>query len=292
MEKTAPVQIFKAQYSNAATEKCSGISVLAFIFLLFVSVMMLSFSFVTSRVQQGLNMSSLLLYPSFGGVLQDMAKKDGEFNVTNGELDISFNYPRRFESNGWLVIVTTGEPALVLDKEKSATYQPMLILGSNSLVISQPKTNTRLEGDYRYLGFFSTVELRKIVNNVDDMVVYTKAFLFAASTGGVPSSILSMILLMGVQYLFFIFIAALLLTISHRSAAPNTGFWQRTTLLSSLKIMAVIGLGPAFLLAVVSHFNPSLGVTFGWLLFSLITAGRAVYLYVKRMKSKPIIFST
>ncbi|OJF76180.1 MAG: hypothetical protein BKP49_08520 [Treponema sp. CETP13] len=292
MEKTSPVEIFKAQYSNKAAEKCFGISNFSFVILLIVSIMLLSFSFVMSRVQQGLILSSPNLYPGFGGVLQDMAKQTGDFSVDDGELNVSFNYPRRLESNGWLVVVTDDAPALVLDEEKTGAYQPMFILGESSFVISQPATNTSLEGAYRFLGFFSSTEIRKIVNNVNDMVTYTKAFLFASATGEIPSSIISMILLMGVQYVFFIFISGLLLTTSHRSAIKGTEFWQKTKLLPSIKIMTVLGFAPSFLLALVSHFNPTMGVTFGWLLFSIITSVRAVYLYVKRMKAKPIIWST
>ncbi|HZK20636.1 MAG TPA: hypothetical protein VFC68_07925, partial [Treponemataceae bacterium] len=265
MKKVSLVKIFKAQVSNTAAEECFAISIPAFISLLLVSIMMISFGFVRSRVQEGMTMSSPNLYPSFGGVLQDIAGKTGDFNVQNGELYMSFNYPRRFESNGWLVVVADDEPATVLDNEQTAAYQPMLILGQNALVISQPATNVVLQGDYRFLGFFSTDELRKITHNVQDMLTYTQAFLFAAATGAIPSSIVAMVLLMGVQYLIFILVAGLLLSVTHRSAMENTDFWRRTTFYSSVKIITVLGCGPAFLLAIISYFKPSIGVTFGWL---------------------------
>lgn len=287
-DRVPPVTIFAAQISNDAAEKCSGISFLLLVVLMVFSICVLSYSFIAQRVTQSLGMADASLYPGLGSALKELAKQKGSFRVNGDILELSQDFPPRIETSGWIILSGFEHPDDALTAEKSASYMPVLVLGTQGLIISQPLYSVKLSASWRTLGLFSSADIKKVSGNTDSFVTYIQAFLFSASTSEVPSAIVTLLLLMGVQYLFFILVAALLLSISHMRAMKGTFYEKKTSFFSSLKILTVVGILPSLAVAITAGISPSFGISFGWILYSLITGIRAVSIYMKRMKSRPV----
>lgn len=282
------LEVFKAQVSNKSAEACADISILLLIFIIISSIFIISYSFVNQRVKQSVTMGDARLYPGLGGVLQDIGKSDFSFSVNDGKLMYSFNTPSRMESNGWIVRFTNKKADDVLLEEKTASYQPIIIFSEEELFISQPTHQIRLSTKYDSLGFFSSNELKKVIGNKANMVTFTKTFLFSASVAETPVAIIQMIGLMAFQYMFYIIVAALLLSMSRLKAMKGTNLERISKFLPSLKIVTSIGLLPAIIVALISYFNSSFGMTFGWVIFCLIVGVRTMIIYMKRVKSKSV----
>lgn len=287
-KSTKLLEVFKAQVSNKSAEACADISILLLIFIIISSIFIISYSFINQRVKQSVTMADARLYPGLGGVLQDIGKLDASFSINDEKLMYSFNMPERFESNGWIVYFTKDNPEEIIENEQTASYQPIIIFSEDTLFISQPHHQIRLSSKYNSLGFFTSNELKKVIGNKAEMVNFTKAFLFSASVAETPISIVQMVGLMAIQYLFYIVVAALLLSMSRLKAMKGTNLERISKFLPSLKIVTSIGLLPAIIVALVSYFNSSFGMSFGWVIFCLIVGVRTMIIYMKRVRSKSV----
>jgi hypothetical protein len=238
-------------------------------------------------------MSDARLYPGLGGVLQDIGKLDATFSVNadnNNEYKLmySFNMPERFESNGWIVRFTKKSAEKVLAEEKTAAYQPIIVFSEDTLLINQPQHQIKLSTKYNALGFFSASELRKVIGNKAEMITFTKSFLFSAAVAGTPTAILQMVGLMALQYAFYIVVAAFLLSMSRLRAMKGTNLEKISKFFPSVKILATLGFLPSIIVALISYFNSSFGMSFGWVVFCLIVGVRTIIIYMKRVRSKSV----
>ena len=282
------LEIFKAQVSNKSAEACADISIWQLIFLIIASIFIISYSFVNQRVKQSVTMADARLYPGLGGVLQDIGKLDATFSVNDDKLMYSFNMPERFESNDWIVRFTKKEASDVLAEERTAAYQPVIIFSEDGLLISQPQHQIVLSSNYKSLGFFSANELRKVIGNKTEMVTFTKSFLFSAAVAGTPIAILQMVGLMALQYGFYIIVASFLLSMSRIRAMKGTNLERISKFLPSLKIVTTLGFLPSSVVALISYFNSSFGMSFGFVVFCLIVGVRTMIIYMKRIRSKSV----
>ena len=287
------LEIFKAQVSNKSAETCANISIWQLIFLIISSIFIISYPFINQRVKQSVTMSDARLYPGLGGVLQDIGKLDATFSVNAGsdneyKLMYSFNMPERFESNGWIVRFTKKSAEEVLTEEKTAAYQPVIIFSEDGLLINQPQHQIKLSTKYNALGFFSASELRKVIGNKAEMITFTKSFLFSAAVAGTPIAILQMVGLMALQYAFYVVVAAFLLSMSRLRAMKGTNLERISKFLPSVKIVATLGFLPSIIVALLSYFNSSFGMSFGWVVFCLIVGVRTMIIYMKRVRSKSV----
>lgn len=282
------LEIFKAQVSNKSAEACADISIWQLIFLIIASIFIISYSFVNQRVKQSVTMADARLYPGLGGVLQDIGKLDATFSVNDDKLMYSFNMPERLESNDWIVRFTKKEASDVLAEERTAAYQPVIIFSEDGLLISQPQHQIVLSSNYKSLGFFSANELRKVIGNKTEMVTFTKSFLFSAAVAGTPIAILQMVGLMALQYGFYIIVASFLLSMSRIRAMKGTNLERISKFLPSLKIVTTLGFLPSIVVALISYFNSSFGMSFGFVVFCLIVGVRTMIIYMKRIRSKSV----
>ena len=282
------LEIFKAQVSNKSAETCADISIWQLIFLIIASIFIISYSFVNQRVKQSVTMADARLYPGLGGVLQDIGKLDATFSVNDDKLMYSFNMPERLESNDWIVRFTKKEASDVLAEERTAAYQPVIIFSEDGLLISQPQHQIVLSSNYKSLGFFSANELRKVIGNKTEMVTFTKSFLFSAAVAGTPIAILQMVGLMALQYGFYIIVASFLLSMSRIRAMKGTNLERISKFLPSLKIVTTLGFLPSIVVALISYFNSSFGMSFGFVVFCLIVGVRTMIIYMKRIRSKSV----
>ena len=287
------LEIFKAQVSNKSAEACANISIWQLIFLIISSIFIISYPFINQRVKQSVTMSDARLYPGLGGVLQDIGKLDATFSVNavndnEYKLMYSFNMPERFESNGWIVRFTKKSAEETLAEEKTASYQPIIVFSEDGLLINQPQHQIKLSTKYNALGFFSASELRKVIGSKAEMVTFTKSFLFSAAVAGTPIAILQMVGLMALQYAFYVVVAAFLLSMSRLRAMKGTNLEKISKFLPSVKIVATLGFLPSIIVALLSYFNSSFGMSFGWVVFCLIVGVRTMIIYMKRVRSKSV----
>ena len=287
------LEIFKAQVSNKSAEACANISIWQLIFLIIDSFFIISYPFINQRVKQSVTMSDARLYPGLGGVLQDIGKLDATFSVNavndnEYKLMYSFNMPERFESNGWIVRFTKKSAEETLAEEKTASYQPIIVFSEDGLLINQPQHQIKLSTKYNALGFFSASELRKVIGSKAEMVTFTKSFLFSAAVAGTPIAILQMVGLMALQYAFYVVVAAFLLSMSRLRAMKGTNLERISKFLPSVKIVATLGFLPSIIVALLSYFNSSFGMSFGWVVFCLIVGVRTMIIYMKRVRSKSV----
>ena len=287
------LEIFKAQVSNKSAEACANISIWQLIFLIISSIFIISYPFINQRVKQSVTMSDARLYPGLGGVLQDIGKLDATFSVNavndnEYKLMYSFNMPERFESNGWIVRFTKKSAEETLAEEKTASYQPIIVFSEDGLLINQPQHQIKLSTKYNALGFFSASELRKVIGSKAEMVTFTKSFLFSAAVAGTPIAILQMVGLMALQYAFYVVVAAFLLSMSRLRAMKGTNLERISKFLPSVKIVATLGFLPSIIVALLSYFNSSFGMSFGWVVFCLIVGVRTMIIYMKRVRSKSV----
>ena len=252
------------------------------------SIFIISYSFVNQRVKQSVTMADARLYPGLGGVLQDIGKLDATFSVNDDKLMYSFNMPERLESNDWIVRFTKKEASDVLAEERTAAYQPVIIFSEDGLLISQPQHQIVLSSNYKSLGFFSANELRKVIGNKTEMVTFTKSFLFSAAVAGTPIAILQMVGLMALQYGFYIIVASFLLSMSRIRAMKGTNLERISKFLPSLKIVTTLGFLPSIVVALISYFNSSFGMSFGFVVFCLIVGVRTMIIYMKRIRGKSV----
>lgn len=283
------LEIMKAQVSNKSADTCADISIGHFLFIIIACIFILSYPFINQRVKQSVSMSDARLYPGLGGVFQKLASQDGSFSVKDDELFFSFNMIERQELNGWIVIFSKEDPKKILENEKTASYQPVIIFAEKELYISQPQHGFKLSSSYKPLGFFSSSEIKKITNNKSEMILYVKAFLNSASNSEVPHAIFTMLLVVALQYLLLVFVIAALLCFSKIKAIPNTRLEKISHLWPSLRIVATISFLPSIVVAIISYFNSSFGMSLGWVIFSLILGVRAIVIYMQRIKSKSVV---
>jgi hypothetical protein len=209
-------------------------------------------------------------------------------NNNEYKLMYSFNMPERFESNGWIVRFTKKSAEKVLAEEKTAAYQPVIVFSEDALLINQPQHQIKLSTKYNALGFFSASELRKVIGNKAEMITFTKSFLFSAAVAGTPTAILQMVGLMALQYAFYIVVAAFLLSMSRLRAMKGTNLEKISKFFPSVKILATLGFLPSIIVALISYFNSSFGMSFGWVVFCLIVGVRTIIIYMKRVRSKSV----
>lgn len=282
------LEIVKAQVSNKSADTCADISIGHMITIVIACIFILSYPFINQRVKQSVAMSDPRLYPGLGGVFQKLANQEGSFTVKDDMMFFSFNMIERQELNGWIVIFSKQDPKKLLENEATASYQPVIIFGEKELYISQPQHGFKLSSSYKPLGFFSSSEIKKITNNKSDMILYVKAFLNSASNSEVPNAIFTMLLVVALQYLLLVVVISALLCFSKIKAIDNTRLEKVSHFFPSLKIVSTISFLPAIIVALISYFNSSFGMSLGWVIFSLILGVRAIVIYMQRIKSKSV----
>ena len=133
-----------------------------------------------------------------------------------------------------------------------------------------------------------TLATKVIIGNKVEMVTFTKSFLFSAAVAGTPTAILQMVGLMALQYGFYIIVASFLLSMSRIRAMKGTNLERISKFLPSLKIVATLGFLPSIVVALISYFNSSFGMSFGFVVFCLIVGVRTMIIYMKRIRGKSV----
>lgn len=279
------LEIVKAQISNKNAENCKNMKNATMIIILIVLIFVGAFPYVNQRVGAGLRNSDASQYPGLGSVLINTAKHSGGFFVENYELFWDKG-EQVFDEGDWKVVFTTKDAEQYLSSHKELKSVSTIIFSKKSLLISCPATEKTVNGMYSACPDFSSQQILEASKSTETMVTYIQALLFALCTAQIPSAILMMILLIAVQTVLFIFAMGFLLSHSKRNAWDKKESSRTYGLLSSIKIMTSIAILPCFFVSGYSYFNPSFGLSLGWILYSFILGLRAVTIYITRIKGR------
>lgn len=279
------LEIAKAQFSNRSAEKCkdmkTGTMVIIIIALIFIS----AFPYINQRVITGLRNSDASEYPGLGSALIKAARESGGFSVKNSELIFRDDEPV-YDFGEWKVVFTEKDAEQYFKSCKDFKPYSMIIFSRKSLLINCVETSKTVNASYASFPGFSSEEILKAAKDKESMVLYIRALLFSMSTSQIPSAILMMILLITVQVTLFIFAMSLLLSHSKKNGWDKKDSAVRYGFMSSAKIITAVAVLPCFVVSGVSYFNPSFGLSLGWVLYSFILGLRVVIIYISRVKGR------
>lgn len=281
--------ILAAQISNKNAEKLSSHNMTVFAVLLVFSVSLLSFPFVRQRLLQGLYFSRAENYAGLGGVFQTLSRQEADFHVEGTKLIMDENLPEFLECSGWFVFFDRDnivDEAAVLELSK-----PAMVIKQDEMLINVPPANIDIKSSYGNLGLFSRDKIRQACSSTDSLILYIQGFLFAFATQGTGTAIITMILLMAVQYVLFALVAGFLLSLSAIRSVSKQQSGKLKAFAGSLKIVTGCSVLPAFVICFAGLFRADLVISYGWLAFSFATGLRLVTIYLQRVKPKSIIYS-
>lgn len=279
------LEIIKAQISNKNAENCKNMKIRTMVIILIALVFISAFPYVNQRVGAGLRNSDASQYPGLGSVLINAAKKSGGFYVENNEL-VFPNGDQVFEEGQWKVVFTQVDAEMYLSNHPELSSVSSIIFSKKSLLINCPETQKQINSVYTAFPDFSSEQILQAAKKTDTMVVYIQALLFSMCTAQVPSAILMMVLLMAVQTVLFIFAMAFLLSHSKRNGWDKKDTSRKFGFLSCIKIMTSVAIFPCVFVSGISYFNPSFGLSLGWILYSFILGLRAITIYITRVRGK------
>lgn len=279
------LDLVKAQVSNKSAENCkdmkSGVMVLIIIAIIFIT----AFPYINQRVASGLRNSDASQYPGLGSALISAAKNGGGFHIENDELVC--NVPeQKFTDGKWEIVFTENDAENTLGKYKDLQLSSSIIFGKTTLLINCPETKMVLNGSYKTFPDFSSEQILQAANKTDTMVLYVQALLFTMSNAQVPAAILMMVLLISMQTILFIFAMAFLLSHSKRSGWDKQDTGKKYGFLSSAKVITSVAILPALIVSGFSYYNPSFGLSLGWIIYSFVLGLRAILIYFSRVKGR------
>lgn len=281
--------ILKAQISNKDAEKLGEKKGIYFVLLFALILSLLTFPFIRQRTVQSLYYADASNYSGFGAVMKTLGNLEGDFHVENDKLYMESTLPERMNVSDWLILFDRNdnvEESFIKKLKVSA-----LVLKRDEILISVPSKDIDIKSGYSNLSLFSRDEIRKASNSKQNLVLYIQGFLFAFATQGTSSAIVTMMLLMAVQYISFVLVVSVLFTASNIKSAVKAEHHIMYYFASSLKIITGCSLLPAVLICIAGIIKPSVAITYGWLLFSFATGLRLVVLYLQRLKPKSIVYS-
>lgn len=279
------LDLVKAQVSNKSAERCKDMKTVLMILIIIGIIFITAFPYVNQRVGAGLRNSDASKYPGLGSALISAAKNSSGFHVENDELVCEVP-EQRFTDDRWVIVFTQDDAEKVLGKNNDLQLSSSIIFGKTTLLINCPENKMVLNGSYKTFPDFSSEQILKASKNTDTMVLYIQAMLFTLSNAQVPAAILMMILLISLQTVLFIFAMAFLLSYSKRNGWDKQGAYKKYGFVSSAKIMTSVAILPALIVSGFSYYNPSFGLSLGWIIYSFILGLRAITIYFSRVRGR------
>ncbi len=289
MKDNILTRLIKAQVSNKEAEKLGEKNGIFFILLFVFIISLLAFPFIRQRTVQSVYFADASNYAGFGAVIKALGELEGDFHVEGDKLYMDKSLPERMSVHDWLIL---------FDREGSADESfvkklnvSALVLKRDEMLISVPAKDIDIKSTYANISLFSRDEIRKVSFSADALILYVQGLLFAFATQGTSSAIVTMTLLMAVQYVSFVLVVSLLLSVSMIKTNKNSNLRKLYCFTSSFKIVTGCSLLPAIIICMVGIIRPSVAISYGWLLFSFATGVRLVTIYLQRLKPKSIIYS-
>lgn len=279
------LSIIKAQVSNKEAENCKNMKNRTMIIIIIALIFISAFPYINQRVGAGLRNSNASEYPGFGAALIKSARNSGGFYIENNELNCN-EFGKTYDFGEWKSVFTETDAEHYLSSHKELNLCSVIIFSKKSLLISCPSTGKVINSEYSSFKDFSSEEILKASKDTDSMILYIQALLFTMCTAQIPAAILMMILLISVQVVLFIFAMAFLLSRSKKNGWDKKDTSQQYGFISSAKVITSVAIFPCLFVSGLSYFNPSFGLSLGWILYSFVLGLRAVTIYISRVKDK------
>ena len=271
------VLLLRSWWSNSAAEACAGLSWFLLAAALFAGSLALALPFGAARWREASAAASTASWPGLGAAFLELAAKGGDWKVSKGHFIPDPSAPSALAAGGWtLRLGEAGEP--------SRDSGRMLWLGRDSLALVDSVSRRSVSAGWELFEGFDAALLKRAAANRPALTTLIEGLLQLAATSALPSSLLTLALLMLTQNLLFIAVLGFLLSLSVLASRVEVPGGRRYRLVPSLKVAIAITAGPAFLAGLLGFLLPLLAA-FVWLGYSLLAGLRSVILYAARYKS-------
>lgn len=240
---------------------------------------MTAFPFVYGRFTKAWDGGQAIHYPGLGTAWQAAVRQGGEFQFEKGTVVLSGTPPTALSAGAWTVVF---DPKTEM---KSSPDHPYLKFAGERVIVECG--NYHVDGPARVFEGLKASELKLLSDDREKFASFVRGSLFALATAESPGAFTSVIGLMFLQNLLFMSVLGLLLAASGLPIAGSepgsqrkVGFW------ASVKTVAAISLGPAFLTALIGLINPDWGVMIGMMAYSLLLGIRVILVYMARFRNK------
>ncbi|MCE5256225.1 MAG: hypothetical protein LLF89_05180 [Spirochaetaceae bacterium] len=289
--RSAPLwTVLKSWWSNSAADQCGGVSWVWVVVIFLASTIALAVPFGANRWRVASFNAKMENYPGLGAAFMALAKDGGEFAVQKGRCTFADATPRTLHASGWAVILgKEGLPPEDMDK--------VLWFGTENLSIQNKGKEAGFALSWEPFEGLDSVKLQRAAESRQSMADLIAGMLFTANFTGMTNAIVTLILLMLVQNLVFVAVLGLLLSFAalrarvwpgsaqgQSSGVADSRGGKAKAVMRSIKVVACVVSGPAFLVGVVSLTLPGAKSSWLWLVYSLLAAVRVIVLYSARYK--------
>ncbi|MFQ3547855.1 MAG: hypothetical protein SNJ56_05905 [Termitinemataceae bacterium] len=274
----------KAWWSDPAAEICASFNWLLILLVFFVSSIAISIPFAANRWREAHAASRASAYPGLGTAFEHLAAKDIHFVVQRGTLIVPIEQAVLFETKDWTIQIGDVQESQRNDLSTSHK-KSVLIFSPESLLISSQTSGQQVAASLKNFEGFSSEILRKAAGSKRDLAVLIESLLFRSAFAGLPSILLSIILMMTVQNLAFVVMLGLMLSFAVYRGKLGKKDTRSLKPAEGIKMATAIMAGPAFLIGLAGLFIPAFKAPVLWLAYSLLAGIRVILLYTSRYRT-------
>jgi hypothetical protein len=248
-----------------------------------ISAILAAFPFVNDKFTSALRSTNPALYPGLDQVFDEVRTRGWDLEVVQGKLTTGPSVPPQAVLGGWKVVFEPagGDGQALAQAVGDLTSRKIAFFGKTSFGLLDQTNNVQFDGTWSKLEGFRSADTVKIPS-----AKLIPLVLYASATGGLPQTILTILLLMFIQVVFLTVILGFLLSLSKiQILGTQIGAKRTVGFISSLKTTGFVTLGPALLICVGLSFLPGAsGVS--WVGFSALFGMRIVFIYMGRFRNK------
>jgi len=272
----------KAWWSDTAAQDCASFNWLFILVIFIASSIAISLPFGANRWREAEVASKTSQYPGLGTAFEALAKTDVAFMVNNGMLQTTADTKSRtLEAGGWRILVSS----VANTPEQAATdTSNILQLGPDRFIVRNGKTGVQISSPLTAFEGFSSDILKQAAENRRTLSDLIESLLFTAAFSSIPSTMITLGLLMLIQNLVFVVMLGVMLSFSVYRKRLGEYTSPSVRPLDSIKMATAIMAGPAFIVGLLGLFIPALQAPFLWLAYSLLAGIRVIVLYTSRYR--------
>jgi hypothetical protein len=273
----------KGQILNKDAEALGRAPWALFVAVVLVSSILAAFPFVNDKFTSAVRSTNPALYPGLDQVFDEIRTRGWDLEVVKGNLTTGPTVPPQAVLGGWKVVFEPagGDGQALAQAVGDLTSRKIAFFGKNHFGLLDQTNDVQFDGTWSKLEGFRSADTAKIPS-----AKLLPLVLYASATGGLPQTIMTIMLLMFVQVVFLTVVLGFLLSLSKiQILGTQIGAKRTVGFVSSLKTTGLVTLGPGLLICVGLSFIPGAsGVS--WVGFSALFGMRIVLIYMGRFRNK------
>ncbi|MBN1242736.1 MAG: hypothetical protein JXA15_08520 [Spirochaetales bacterium] len=278
MKRAGLSTVGKSWFSNQAAEECANLPWLLVAALLLASTLALALPFAAGRWREAREFSASSGYPGLGSAFLALARQGGEWRVGDGALLRASGGPDRIEAAGWTILfgeIPEGRPV-----------QATLALAPEAISVYHPSNDWLLRTSWAPFEGLDSDALRAAAADRAQMAALVEGVLWTAAAARLPADLVMLVALFAVQFLFFVLVLGLFLSLSALRRKPaDDGTRERPKPLAAFKVTAAVLSGPAFLAGLAGLAFSGFAAPLILIGFSLLAGVRVVLVYAARYRA-------